>query len=385
MVVLVDCENDILKVALSHKDEVPDYLDQRPFPSPATGDRNALIYCVEKFWKYKLDHIFFWSVTIGFHVYTKAYLVEFSGWWPFLSEIILRNALLAVIIYANSEFLIPELAQQKKFGGYALGLLLCFGFYILVKNTHDAYLTVFTGKGQLPFWRYSFYNFSISLFYMAFALALQLSKEWYFQRERLRQMEVEKLNTELEFLKLQINPHFLFNSLNTIFFQIDKNNTHARDTLTKFADMLRFQLYECNGHEMPLDKEIAYLRNYVDLQRLRRDDRYKIDFVVTGEGTSFTLAPLLLMPLVENAFKYISNFPEGNNKLAIHILVNPSELEVRVKNTKDVRRPDHQPAGGIGLKNLRRRLELQYPGRHDFEINETKSEFEAVLKLKSQA
>jgi two-component system LytT family sensor kinase len=348
----------------------------------------ALISCVERFWKLKLDHVFFWSVTIGFHVFTKYYLIEFAGWLAFISEIVVRNGLLAIIVYANSEYLIPALAQQKKFLAYALGLAVCFVFYVLVKNTHDAYLTVFTNKPPQPFLKYSFYNFSISLFYMAFALALQLSKEWYFQRERLRKMEVEKLNTELEFLKLQINPHFLFNSLNTIFFQIDKSNSHARDTLTKFSDMLRFQLYECNGHEMPLDKEVAYLKNYVDLQRLRKDDRYKIDFKVSGDGASFNVAPLLLMPLVENAFKYMSNFPEGNNRLSISIHSTPSGMEARVMNTKELRRshpehdPDH-PSGGIGLKNLRRRLELQYPERHELEINETKAEFEVVLKLRA--
>lgn len=337
---------------------------------------------MEKFWKYKLDHILFWAVTIGFHIYTKVYLIYFVGWWQFGMEIVLRNALLAIVIYANIEYLIPALAQQKKFLAYGLGLLICFVFYILVKNTHDTYLTVFTGKPPLSFWRYSFYNFSIALFYMAFSLALELSKQWYFQRQRLRQMEVEKLNTELEYLKLQINPHFLFNSLNTIFFQIDKSNINARDTLTKFSDMLRFQLYECNGHEMPLEKELTYLKNYVDLQRLRKDERYEIEFTVTGEGISFALAPLLLMPLVENAFKYISNFPEGKNRLIIRIHTTPQELELRVKNTKELRRPDFHPAGGIGLKNLRRRLELQYPDRHALEINETKTEFEAVLKLK---
>jgi len=336
---------------------------------------------MEKLWRYKLDHVLFWAVTIGFHLYTKMYLVEVAGWWQFVMEIVLRNGLLAIIIYANIDYLIPALAQQRKVLAYVFGLVICFVFYILVKNTHDAYLTVFTSKTPLSFWRYSFYNFSIALFYMAFSLALELSKQWYFQRERLRQMEVEKLNTELEYLKLQINPHFLFNSLNTIFFQIDKNNTDARETLTKFSDMLRFQLYECNGREMPLDKEIAYLKNYVDLQRLRKDERYQIDFTVTGEGISFGLAPLLLMPLVENAFKYISNFPEGKNKLSIRINTKADELELRVMNTKELRRPDHHPASGIGLKNLRRRLELQYPDRHALEINETKAEFEAVLKL----
>jgi len=339
---------------------------------------------VEKFWKYKSDHVIFWVVTIGFHIYTKAYLVEFVGWWQFLLEVVIRNSLLALIIYANFEYLIPVLAQQKKFLLYALGLILCFGFYVLVKNTHDYYLTVFTGKPALPFWRYSFYNFSIALFYMTFSLALYLSKEWYFQRERLRQLEVEKLNTELEYLKSQINPHFLFNSLNTIFFQIDKTNSEARNTLTKFSDMLRFQLYECNGHEMVLEKEIRYLKNYVDLQRLRRDDKYKIEFTTTGDSREFTLAPLLLMPLVENAFKYLSHFPEGNNIVTIQIHNDESSIDVKVKNTKEVRIAERNEVGGIGLKNLRRRLELQYPGRHELEINNGKTEFEVILRIKNQ-
>jgi len=339
---------------------------------------------VKNFWKYHIDHILFWVVTIGFHIYTKAYLVEFVGWGQFALEIIVRDALLAVIIYANFEYLIPVFAQQKKFIFYGVGLIICFTFYVLVKNTHDYYLTVFTGKPVLPIWRYSFYNFSIALFYMAFSLALFLSKEWYFQRERLRKLEVEKLNTELEYLKSQINPHFLFNSLNTIFFQIEKTNQEARNTLTKFSDMLRFQLYECNGHEMVLEREIHYLKNYVDLQRLRRDDRYTIEFITSGDSREFTCAPLLLMPLVENAFKYLSHFPEGNNRVTINITNDAKSMEARISNTKETRIVEHKEIGGIGLKNLKRRLELQYPEMHELEINDGKSVFEVILRIKGK-
>lgn len=348
-------------------------------------EQKPLIFTVKKFWRYKTDHIVFWVVTIGFHIYTKAYLVEFVGWGQFILEIFVRNALLAVIIYANFEYLIPVYAQSKRFLLYALGLIMAFSFYVLVKNTHDYYLTVFTGKPALSFWRYSFYNFSIALFYMAFSLALFLSKEWYFQRERLRQLEVEKLNTELEYLKSQINPHFLFNSLNTIFFQIDKTNHDARNTLTKFSDMLRFQLYECNGHAMVLERELHYLKNYVDLQRLRRDDKYQIEFTTRGDSREFTLAPLLLMPIVENAFKYLSHFPEGGNRVTIHVRNDSESMEARITNTREIRIMERKEVGGIGLRNLRRRLELQYPGKHELEINDGKTEFEVILRIKNQA
>lgn len=337
---------------------------------------------MKTFWKYKLDHILFWIVTIGFHIYTKVWLIEYVGWTQFILEIIVRDVLLAVIIYANIDYLTPVFIQNKKFLLYAIGLIVCFGFYVLVKNTHDYYLTVFTHKPVLPFWRYSFYNFSIALFYMAFSLALFLSKEWYFQRERLRELEVEKLNTELEYLKSQINPHFLFNSLNTIFFQIDKTNEQARNTLTKFSDMLRFQLYECNGHEMVLEREIHYLRNYVDLQRLRRDDKYHVEFNTSGDSREFSCAPLLLMPLVENAFKYVSNFPEGNNRVAISIRNTDKLMEAKIINTKETRIAEHHEVGGIGLRNLKRRLELQYADKHELEINDSKTEFEVILRIR---
>lgn len=322
----------------------------------------------------------FWIVTIGFHIYTAAYLVGLAGWWHLLLEVVLRNGLLALIIYANLDYLIPTYADQRKFPAYGLGLLICFLFYIIVKNTHDVFLTVYTGREALPFWKYSFYNFSIALFYVTFSLALHLSKEWYFQRERLRLMEIDKLNTELEYLKAQINPHFLFNSLNTIFFQIEKTNAQARETLSKFSDMLRYQLYECNGHAIAVDREIQYVRNYVDLQRLRKDERYAIAFTTAGKWSEAQIAPLLLMPLIENAFKHVSHFPSGGNKVDIHISGNQQELLVQVSNTKEQRSAEHG-SGGIGLKNLRRRLELQYPGKHRFEIENGKSSFEARLTL----
>ena len=335
-----------------------------------------------RFWRYKLDLIIFWAVTVGFHVYTQLNLIELAGWWHFLLEISIRNSLLALIIYAHLAWLIPEYLQQKKYVGYGIGLVLAFGFYILAKNTHDSFLTVYTGKPILSFWQYSFYNFSIALFYMAFALALHLSKEWFFQRERLRQLEIEKLNTELEYLKSQINPHFLFNSLNTVFFQIDKSNEQARETLSKFSDMLRFQLYECNGHSISLEREVSYLRNYVDLQRLRKDEKYVIEFKAEGNLADLGIAPMMFMPVVENAFKHVSHFAHGENKISIEITATDTEIKLMVNNTKTNQEEKEQRPGGIGLKNLKRRLELQYPDKHSFEMHETKKEFGVILKLR---
>lgn len=318
-------------------------------------------------------------MTIGFHVYTSSHLVASAGWWQWILEVVLRNSLLALIIYAHLEYLVPTFAQAREFGRYFLGLAISFAFYVLVKNTHDVFLTVYTQTPAQPFWKYSFYNFSIALFYMAFAMALHLSKEWYLQRERLRKLEVEKLHTELQYLKAQINPHFLFNSLNTIFFQIDKSNDVARETVSKFADMLRYQLYECGGNSVSMEREIQYLRNYSDLQKLRKDNRYSIEFQAKGDWAGVEIGPMLLMPLVENAFKHVSHFKEGNH-IQITLSRNNESVMAVIANTWDPARPKSE-TGGIGLTNLMRRLELQYPGTHTFDLDRTKTHFKATLTL----
>lgn len=320
-------------------------------------------------------------VTVGFHMYTKASLLETAGWLHWLLEVLIRNALLALIIYAHLQLLLPVYLAKRHYFSYVAGLALSFGFYVLIKNTHDVFLTVYTGTAAQPFWKYSFYNFSIALFYMAFSLALHLSKEWYLQRQRMRQLELEKLTTELEYLKAQINPHFLFNSLNTIFFQIDKTNELARETVSKFADMLRYQLYECKADYVSLDREIVYLRNFVDLQRLRKDERYRISFRSDSDWGSARIAPLVLMPLVENAFKHVSHRPEGN-RIEIALSREGARLRATVVNTYDERPPS--PDGGIGLRNLERRLELQYPERHRIDISRERGVFRATLLLDFQ-
>ena len=335
---------------------------------------------MDRFWKYKLDQCLFWAATVFFHAFTRTALIREAGFFQFLLEIILRNALLASVIYLNLLILIPRFVQQKKYMAYVFLLLLCLAGYAFAKNTHDVYLQgyVLGEEARKYFFHNTFYNLSIGLFYVAFSIGMHLSKEWYFQKELIRKIEIEKLNSELDYLKSQINPHFLFNSINTIYFQIDKQNTGARDTLLTFSDMLRYQLYECNASEIPVEKEVAYLRNYVDLQRLRKEGSYKITFTAAEDVSNFSIVPLLLIPFVENAFKHISHFSNNENEIRINLTRTGRIFRMQVFNTKNT-----QPVetGGIGLKNVRRRLELLYNERHQFDIRETQGTFEIDLQL----
>ena len=337
---------------------------------------------MDRFWKYKFDHVIFWIATVGFHSFTKINLINKAGFGQFVLEVIIRNGLLAILIYANLLILIPKYANQKKIILYILLLLTTIGLYVGLKNAHDVYLNgyVLGDESRRSFFNNTFYNFSIALFYLAFSVTLHLSKAWYVQRELIRKMEVEKLSSELEYLKAQINPHFVFNSINTIYFQIDKQNVHARETLSAFSEMLRYQLYECNGNEIPIEKEITYLKNYVELQRMRRDENYNISFIADENLKGFTVSPLLLIPFVENAFKYVSHYPH-KNQVRIAIGKHKDNFEFSVFNTKEAKATLNGHAG-IGLKNVKRRLELLYKGRHKLVIDNGSDSYEVNLSLR---
>jgi LytS/YehU family sensor histidine kinase len=314
-------------------------------------------------------------------MFTKINLINEAGFGQFMLEVIIRNGLLAVLIYVNLLVLIPMFAQQKKVISYIFLLLVTLGLYVLLKNMHDVYLNgyVLGSESSKSFFYNTYYNLSIAVFYLTFSIALHLSKAWYFQRELIRKMEVEKLSSELDYLKAQINPHFVFNSINTIYFQIDKQNSHARESLSAFSEMLRYQLYECNGHEIPIEKEIIYLQNYVELQRMRKDENYNISFIVEEDLKGFTISPLLLIPFVENAFKHVSHHPHKNH-VRIAIGKHKNNFEFSVFNTKETKVITNGHTG-IGLKNAKRRLELLYKDRHKLVIDNGTDSYEVNLSL----
>ncbi len=333
------------------------------------------------FWKYKMDHVLFWTATVGFHMFTKFDLINDAGFDQFILEVVIRNGLLAILIYINLLVLIPMYAQRKKIVAYVVLLFAALGLYVFLKNAHDVYLYAYVlgDESRSSLFFSTYYNFSIAIFYLAFSVALALSKAWYFQRELIRKMEIEKLSSELEYLKAQINPHFVFNSINTIYFQIDKQNIHARESLSAFSEMLRYQLYECNGHEIAIEKEIIYLENYVELQRIRKDENYNISFIVDDNLKGFTISPLLLIPFVENAFKHVSHYPQ-KNQVRIAIGKHQNNLEFSVLNTKEKKAMTNGHAG-IGLKNAKRRLELLYKDRHKLVIDDAQDSYEVNLSL----
>src|SRR6202012_4620037 len=139
---------------------------------------------------------------------------------------------------------------------------------------------------------------------------IKIIADRYFMEQRLLEIEKEKVSTELNFLRSQVNPHFLFNVMNTIYFQIEKTNTDARLSIEKFSEMLRYQLYECTTDKIQIQKELLYIQNYVSIQTLRMEKGSDINLFIDTEMENFLIAPLLILPIVENAFKHVSNFKD---------------------------------------------------------------------------
>ncbi len=201
------------------------------------------------------------------------------------------------------------------------------------------------------------------------------------QKANLEKIKKEKVQAELTLLKNQISPHVMFNSLNTIYFQVDENKEAAKEMILKFADLLRYQLYECDVEFIEIDKEISYLKKFVEIQQLRKSGRCKITFDIAEEVTDFKIAPLLMIPLVENAFKYLTNRKDTENFVYISLTKDRNQMCFVIENTTADIPKEKKESGGIGISNLKSRLSLIYPKKHELLINKENNIFKVKLTI----
>jgi two-component system LytT family sensor kinase len=224
------------------------------------------------------------------------------------------------------------------------------------------------------------YNFFSTLWYLGLMLALKLSMDWYTQQLIIQKITVEKLNAEVNFLRAQVNPHFLFNILNNLYALTLKKSAQAPDVVLKLSEMMEYMLYDSTDTRVSLEKELAYLKNYIELEKLKFIDDTAIDINITAEPDGHEIAPFLLLPLVENAFKHGLSKQTEDSWLRVNISLKETALTIIIENTK----PPlviNKSKGGIGLVNLQKRLELLYPARHILEFTNKKDTFTAKLAI----
>ena len=230
---------------------------------------------------------------------------------------------------------------------------------------------------------HSFYNaVLLSLLVWGISSGLKITSEWFINERMKREIENEKIASELTNLKSQINPHFLFNSLNSIYSLSNKNpDKSAAQAIVKLSEMMRYMLYGSIDSIVPLQKEVEYLENYIALQRLRIKEGIPISFITTGEIHHWQIAPLLLIPFVENAFKYGISY-KNHSYISIELKVEGNTLYFNTQNNLHQAARIKKKASGIGLANVRRRLELLYPKKYELNVIPSDKLFKVELIIR---
>jgi two-component system, LytTR family, sensor kinase len=335
------------------------------------------------FSRYKL-HILFWAVYLIF--WTIYSTVHYGNPpWRALLLTVLWFIGQASVCYWCIYWLIPRYFLRKRYLVFAL--LVTAGLILASVFITAALILVLRLDGVdigIPPLKELLFNLVGNFYMMSLVVGFKSLRDKLQNERRSQLLEKEKTENELRFLKSQMNPHFLFNAINSIYVLIKKDPDFAALTLVKFADMLRYQLYECNAEEIPIEKEISYLDNYIELEKIRKGKVIHTRYEVGSDTCNFSIAPLLIIPFVENAFKYVSSCPDRHNFVTIDLNYQDDIFELSVENTvdEDTIIPKEKSWGGIGLENVRRRLELIYKGRHALEISTSNLVYSVLLTIK---
>ena len=298
----------------------------------------------------------------------------------YLLTVILHFIIFTLMIMANNSFLIPQLLAKNRFGLYFAGLIAVILTYTALVGHYNGFIhgTLFHDEPidtSSTFWE----NFVYGVCCSVITAMLYITQKWAEQQEQVKNSQINQLQTELKYLRSQINPHFLFNGLNTVYGYIDMGNRQARDMMVQFSDLLRYNLYEADMDLIELEKEIKYLKNYVALQKARSNDNVEVSLKIDYQNGTVKVAPLIFMAFVENAFKYVSRGDSGINSVSISLNEDAGRIDFTCENSFD--EETESAAGGIGLNNAVRRLELLYRDRYKLDINKLENRYQVNLTL----
>ena len=290
----------------------------------------------------------------------------------------------AVIVYVNWSLLIPKFLKKRNWVLYLISLIL-----LAIVVTPPQVLALFLLYDDYPSIQQLFYQkqnvlFFQSIFIGVSSAAFKITQDWLSHERDSKELQSQNLSSELNFLKSQINPHFLFNTLNNLYALSLKKSDQAPKTVLMLSEMMRYMLYECNVERVFLQKEINSIKNYLELERIRLGNNFDIDFIVEGEAQELKIAPLMFIPFIENSFKHGMNNLISDGYVHISLNIKDGEVAMRIANKigsvirKD---PKEKQSGGIGLINIKRRLKLIYPERHSLSFIETDNEYVVQLNI----
>jgi sensor histidine kinase YesM len=326
-----------------------------------------------------LLHVLFWAIIVTYFAWGFGFGVNYKA--AFFNAILYLPGFV-FIVYIHIYYLIPRYLISRKyiqfFTGLVISVAVCTVYSWAIELTLSANarfegVTMSTGRAILPF-----------IHVAGIAISINLLNYWYRQKQKTTEAQNEKMVAELDLLKSQIHPHFLFNTLNNLYsFTLEKSEK-APEIILKLSNLLRFMIYESDIAYISLQKEISILQQYIDLEQLRYGDRLDISFTINGDLNKKRVAPLLLLPFLENVFKHGISQQTEHCWISFDLRLSSSHIYLKLINSKE----NDEASGftqfsGIGLQNVRRRLELLYPGRHKLETLAMEEVFIVNLSLQA--
>lgn len=306
-----------------------------------------------------------------------------EGFGFLLSNELINLFFYMVIVYFNLFYLVPNYLNRERFLTY-IGLLVLATIII----TPIKVILFYFKFSHLPMAQRELvlnqeWYFLLTFFVAGSSTIFKIITDWARQLKAQQELENQTMQSELRFLRSQINPHFLFNTLNSLYALTLKKSDTAPEIVIKLSDIMRYMLYECNEKQVLLSKEVAYLQNYLDLERLRQGNKLDIRFDIKGQVGAQRIAPLMFIPFLENSFKHGLSHHLNKGYVYMELNAGLDDIDFYIENSKPDAPPpqNHRRSGGIGLVNVRRRLDLLYPGKYNLKIEETPKSYAVRLHL----
>lgn len=341
-------------------------------------------------------HLLFWTVIYIYQVVRMSFLFPENQIWVKM-PLILISALtwgifhLMLISYTVVYYLVPKFFEKRKYTLFGVAILLLFTFVFGINVLYTILTTPFANAiGRTVQQPFIFLRGAIirllgnAPLVCGILLSLKTLKTWHLKQLENETLIKETASAELQLLKAQIHPHFLFNTLNNIYSFTLTKSPQASELVQKLSDMLRYMTTDCEQVIVPLEKEIQLIKDYIGLEKVRYDDRLDIQMHIKGNCQNKMIAPLLMIPFVENCFKHGASMMRGRQWMQLIININDNDLDFTLSNSKPPQTIDMGNKKGIGLANVQKRLKLLYPGKHFLKTESTSNTYMVRLQVSLQ-
>ena len=320
-----------------------------------------------------LLHLSFWCVYLSFNLYQITMFQRARGfeWGQLFASATVQLVFTVLIAYLNYFYTWPRFLKSKNILRYLVEFSIPFALLITARvHLHRLIVDGYTHQNEYFYSTFFIVQITaVTLFIVLFVGMLRFAVDWFEFESRKKEVENERLIAELNFLKSQINPHFLFNTLNNLYYLAYTKSENTTEVIAKLSQMMRYMIYDSNHPRVLLTKEIEYMQNYISLERLRLNDQIPIEFKIEGSPENVWIAPLIFITFLENSFKHGVSNNNANAWVKINIQLREKQCIYTVENSKALLVSNTEKSG-IGLQNVTRRLELSYPGQYTMNVED---------------